>query len=356
MYENRISGGHMNYKVDNEYMLSLMEDILNIPSPVGFCDDVLCRLEEYAQALGYNMSYDNKSSGYIIVEGEDNSKCVAISAHVDTLGMMVKSINEDGSIKMVNLGGVNYNSLEGETVTVHTRDGQSYNGLVCCKYHSVHVFDEAKVAERNEANMILMLDEVVRSKQGVLDLGIMSGDHISIKPRFEYTQSGYIKSRFIDDKACVANIFGMLKALKDNNLKPKYKTMLIFPQYEEIGHGGAYVPEEVSEYLAVDIGLVGPDLSGDEFSVSICAKDVHGPYDRKLTTRLVNQAKKAECDFHVDVFYRYGTDGGAANRGGNNLAAAAMGPGTFCTHGMERTHIKAIENTTKLLLAYALDL
>lgn len=346
----------MNYKIDNEYMLSVMEEILNIPSPVGFCDDVLKRLEAYAQEFGYSMTYDNKSTGYITIEGEDNSKCVAIAAHVDTLGMMVKSINEDGTIKMVNLGGVNYHSLEGETVTVHTRDGQSYDGLVCCKYHSVHIFDEAKVAERNEANMILVLDEVVRNKQDVLDLGIMSGDHISVKPRFEYTKSGYIKSRFIDDKACVANIFGLLKALKDNNLKPKYKTMLVFPQYEEIGHGGAYVPEEVSEYLAVDIGLVGPDLNGDEFSVSICAKDAHGPYDRKLTTRLVNQAKKAECDFHVDVFYRYGTDGAAANRGGNNLAAAAMGPGTFCTHGMERTHIKAIENTTKLLLAYALDL
>lgn len=346
----------MDYVIDNEYTVKLMEDILNIPSPVGFCDEVLTRLEMHAEELGYSMTYDNKSSGYITIEGEDNSKCVAISAHVDTLGMMVKSINEDGSIKMVNLGGVNYSSLEGETVTVHTRDGRSYNGLVCCKYHSVHVFDEARSAERNEENMILMLDEVVHNKKDVLELGIMSGDHISIKPRFEYTKSGYIKSRFIDDKACVANIFAMLKVLKDNELKPKYKTMLIFPQYEEIGHGGAYVPEEVSEYLAVDIGLVGPDLSGDEFSVSICAKDAHGPYDRKVTNRLVSQARKSGCDFNVDVFYRYGTDGGAANRGGNNLAAAAVGPGTICTHGMERTHIKAIENTTRLLVAYALDL
>ena len=205
----------------NGYFLVLLK--LNISSPVGFCDDVLKRLDKYAQEFGYSMSYDNKSTGYITIEGEDNSKCVAIAAHVDTLGMMVKSINEDGTIKMVNLGGVNYHSLEGETVTVHTRDGQSYDGLVCCKYHSVHIFDEAKVAERNEANMILVLDEVVRNKQDVLDLGIMSGDHISVKPRFEYTKSGYIKSRFIDDKACVANIFGLLKALKDNNLKPKYK-------------------------------------------------------------------------------------------------------------------------------------
>lgn len=337
-------------------MLKVMEEILNIPSPVGYCDDVLKKLEDYAKELGYTMSYDNKSSGYIVVEGEDATKCVAVSAHVDTLGMMVKKINPDGSIKMVSLGGVNYNSLEGETVTVHTRDGRSYNGLVCCKYHSVHVFDEARSADRNEENMIVMLDERVKNEEEVLALGIMSGDHISIKPRFEYTQSGYIKSRFIDDKACVANIFGMLKTLKDYQLKPKYKMMLIFPQYEEIGHGGAYVPEEVSEYLAVDIGLVGPDLNGNEFSVSICAKDAHGPYDRKMTTKLVGQAREAQCDFNVDVFYRYGTDGGAANRGGNNLAAAAVGPGTICTHGMERTHIKAIENTTKLLVAYALDL
>lgn len=346
----------MNYIIDKDYMVKLMEEILNIPSPVGFCDEVLSKLEEYANDLGYTMYYDNKSSGYIKVEGEDHSKCVAVSAHVDTLGMMVKAINDDGSIKMVSLGGVNYNSLEGETVTVHTRDDRSYNGFVCCKYHSVHVFDEARSAERNEENMRLLLDEVVHNKQDVLNLGIMPGDHISINPRFEYTPSGYIKSRFIDDKACVATIFGMLKTLKDNKLKPKYDMLLIFPQYEEIGHGGAYVPDEVSEYLAVDIGLVGPDLSGNEFSVSICAKDAHGPYDRKMTNRLVRQARTADCEFNVDVFYRYGTDAGAANRGGNNLAAAAMGPGTICTHGMERTHIKSIENTTRLLIAYALDL
>ena len=170
------------------------------------------------------------------------------------------------------------------------------------------------------------------------------------------TPNGYLKSRFIDDKAAMACAFAMVKYLTENNLKPKYRTLLAFPYTEEIGFGGTYVPEEVSEYVAIDIGLIGPDYEGNEYKVSICAKDKSAPYDYDLTTRLVNQAEKAGCDYAVDIFYRYGTDGNAAVRAGNDLRAAAFGMAVYCSHGMERTHIAGLENTTNLLLAYVLDL
>ena len=120
--------------------------------------------------------------------------------------------------------------------------------------------------------------------------------------------------------------------------------------------GGTYVPEGVSEYVAIDIGLIGPDLDGHERAVSICAKDNAAPYHYGLTSKLVEYAKKAECDYALDVFFRYSTDANASMRGGNNIRNAAFGMAVYCSHGMERTHINGLSATVNLILAYILDI
>ena len=208
----------------------------------------------------------------------------------------------------------------------------------------------------NENTMILLLDEDVHSKEDVYALGIQHGDYISIDPQFEITKNGYIKSRFIDDKAAVACVFAMLKYMKEQGLKPKYRTMLAFTFAEEISLGGPYVPPEVSEYVALDIGLIGPDYDGHERCVTICSKDAKAPYTYALTSRMIEYAKKAECDYAVDIFYLYGTDASTALMHGNNIQAAAFGMPVYCSHGRERTHIKSLENTFNLLLAYVMDI
>lgn len=346
----------MKFQIDEKFLLDCFREIVSVPSPVGYYVQLNPVLEKYAAMFGKTVTYDNRSTAYITLEGEDNSQTVLIGAHADTLGLMVRRIDADGKIRTRNLGGVNYMNLEGETVTVHTRDGRSYTGLLACQSHSVHVFDDARTVERNENTMLVLLDEPVESKEDVQALGIRHGDFISIDPRCQVTENGYIKSRFIDDKMAIACCFAMLKYLTENNLKPKYRTLLAFPYHEEIGLGGTYVPGAVSEYVAVDIGLIGPDYEGSEFSVSICAKDKAAPYDYELTSRLIRYAEMAECDHCVDIFYRYGTDGNAAMRGGNNVRAAAFGMAVYCSHGMERTHIKGVANTVGLLLAYVLDM
>ena len=204
--------------------------------------------------------------------------------------------------------------------------------------------------------MILVLDEFVTCAQDVLDLGIEHGDVISFDPHFTYTKEGFIRSRFIDDKACVASVFVVLDYLKKHHLKPKYTTHFAFPIYEEIGHGGAVIPAGVEEYVALDIGLIGPDYHGAEDKVSICAKDNYSPYDRGLITRMIQYAKAVNVNYCVDVFYRYGTDANASVRAGNEVYAAAFGMGCLCSHGVERTHVKGLEETAKLTLAYVLDL
>lgn len=346
----------MKYNYDPKDILNYFEKIVSVPSPVSYYVQMNPVMEQLAAELGCTVTYDHKKTAYITLDGQDNSRTVLVGAHLDTLGMVVRCIDADGMIRVRQLGGVNYASLEGETVTIHTRDGRSYTGLMACQSHSVHVFDDAKALERNENTMVVILDEPVASKADVNALGIFNGDFISTDPRCQVTPNGYLKSRFIDDKAATACCYTMLKYLAEQNRKPKYRTILAFPYTEEIGFGGTFVFPEVSEYVAIDIGLIGPDYDGDEFKVSIAAKDASAPYDYDLTTRLVNYAQKAECDYAVDVFYRYGTDGNAAVRAGNNLRAAAFGMAVYCSHGMERTHTKGLENTMNLLLAYVLDI
>lgn len=344
----------MEATLDKSYLLAVMEKLINTPSPVSYYEEVNPLLKELAGELGYPVEFDRKRTGYIKVKGKDESKTICVGAHLDTLGLMVRKIDKDGKIRVRNLGGINYNNIEGESVVIHTRDNKKYTGIVWCQSHSVHVFDDAKTLTRDEKSMIVVLDEDVHSEKEVKELGIQHGDIISLEPHFTVTENGYIKSRFIDDKACVACALAVLKAMKEQNLVPSCNVWFAFPHYEEIGHGGSYVPEEVSEYIALDIGVLGPDHAGSEKKVSICVKDNFSPYDRELTDRLITCAKEAGVDFVEDVFYRYSTDANAAVRAGNNIQAAAFGMGTFSSHGMERTHVQAVMDTAKLLAAFIL--
>ncbi len=342
----------MEHEIDQEYLLKAMEDFICTPSPVGYYDEVNPLLVRYAGELGYEVEFDNKRTGYIKVPGKDNTRTICVGAHLDTLGLMVRRIDKDGMIRTRNLGGINFNAIEGETATVVTRDGRTYTGLLACQSHSVHVFDDTRTLERNENTMIFMLDEKVSSEEDVRALGIRHGDVIWLEPHFTVTPSGFIKSRFIDDKACVACALAVIKYMKDHDLSPACNVWFAFPHYEEINHGGSYVPPQVSQYIALDIALIGQDYDGREDRVSICVKDNFSLYDRDLTGHLIEVAERAGIDAAVDIFYRYGTDANAAVRAGNNVQAAAFGMGTFCSHGMERTHIDGVMDTARLLAAF----
>ena len=329
----------MDIKIDRQFIADCFRDFVNVPSPVSYYDEILPLVEEYAGKFGCKVTYDRKNTPYITLEGEDNSKTVMVGAHMDTLGLMVRKIEKDGTIRVRSLGGVAFQSIEGETMTIHTRSGKKYTGLMVCQSHSTHVFDDARSLERNENTMMISLDEMVETREDVLALGICHGDVISFDPHCTITENGYVKSRFIDDKMGVAAVFAALKFMTESGLKPKYRTLLSFPFYEEINHGGAYIPPEVEEFVAVDIGLIGPDYDGNERSVSICVKDNFSPYDRNLTGKLIAEAKANGIRHAVDIFYRYGTDASAAVRAGNNVRGAAFGMACYCSHGMERTHL-----------------
>ncbi len=337
----------------NQYILDILKDIMAIDSPSGYTKDVVHYCEKEAHQLGYRTEYTNKGNLYIHVEGKDD-KTIGFCAHVDTLGLMVRSINSNGTLTFTNVGGPILPTLDGEYCKIITRDKKVYKGTILSNSPAVHVFKDASSVARDVDHMHVRIDEIVRSKDDVLKLGIQNGDYIAIETKTEITESGFIKSRFLDDKMSIAILFGLLKSLKQNNIVPAHNLVIMISTYEEVGHGCSYIPDYIDEFIAVDMGCIGLDLSCSEYDVSICAKDSSGPYDYEITSRFIELAKQHQLQYAIDIYPMYGSDVSAALRGGNNIKGGLIGPGISASHGMERTHIQAVENTLKLLEAYIL--
>lgn len=337
-----------------EYIIKTLQTLVNIPSPSGYTKKAIEFVKGEAERLGYACEQNQKGGLIITVEGRQE-KTTGLTAHVDTLGAMVRSINSDGTLQFTMVGGYTLHSVEGSYCKIHTRDGKVYTGTILIKSPSVHSYDDARTMERTERNMVVRIDEIVESKEDVLALGINSGDYISFDAEFEYTEKGFIKSRHLDDKASVAVLLGLLKEMYENKLVPNNRIKILISNYEEVGFGASWIPGDITEFLAVDMGAVGDDLNGSEYKVSICAKDSSGPYDYDMTSRLIALAKENNIDYVVDIFPHYGSDVSAALSAGNNIRGALIGQGVHASHGMERTHIKGLENTLKLIKAY-LDL
>ena len=260
------------------------------------------------------------------------------------------AIKETGRLRPTTIGGHQWSTADGENCTIHTRDGRVYTGVVLNKEPSSHVADQK--TELIEENMEILLDENVASDQDTLALGIQTGDIIAMDPRTVVTESGYIKSRFLDDKLSAAILLGLARAVREDAWKLNRKVSLLFTVYEEVGHGGSVVPDDTEEMISVDMGCVGSDLGCTERMVSICAKDSGGPYNYDLITALSNLAKEKKLDYAIDVYPHYGSDVETTLRAGYDIRHGLIGPGVYASHNYERSHMDGVHNTFELLKAY----
>lgn len=334
------------------YILEILEKIVNTPSPSGCTGEVMELVCAEAESFGFQTEFNRKGGLIVTVPGQKEN-VLGVSAHVDTLGAMVRSVRADGTLALTQVGGMMMEAIEGSYCKILTRDGRVFTGTIQSKEPSVHVWDNCRELKRTEENMEVRLDEIVRTKEDVEKLGIGAGDFISFDPKFVVTKSGFVKSRHMDDKASVAVLLGLLKYMHDTGRKPAQTMKMLISNYEEVGHGCSYIPQDVEELIAVDMGCVGDDLNGDEYRVSICAKDSRGPYDFNMTNRLIALAKEYGIGYVVDVFPHYGSDVSAALAGGSNIRGALIGQGVSASHGQERTHVKGLMETFKLMAAYA---
>ena len=343
----------MIHKTYADHAWDMAAQLLAIDSPSGFTDRAAVWVKDAFSGLGFDSRITTKGGVLVDLGGSDDENALLLSAHTDTLGAMVAEVKGNGRLRLTPLGGMNANNGETENVRVYTRCGKIYEGTFQLCNASIHVNGNYDTTSRNFDSTEVVLDEPVSSADDIKKLGIEVGDIVCFDPRVRRTESGYLKSRFLDDKLSVGVLLGYAKYLSDNKITLKRRTYVHITVYEEVGHGGSgSVPAGVTEAIAIDMGCVGSGLNCTEHQVSICAKDSGGPYSYSVVGKLIDAAKSSGADYAVDIYPRYGSDVEATLRAGFDLRHGLIGPGVYASHGYERSHIDGVYNTLKVLCDY----
>lgn len=331
------------------YCLAQMKALMDIPSPTGMTGAAADYVVNELKAMGFEPVKMRKGTVLCCLGGEGNP--LLTSAHVDTLGAVVRAVKPNGRLRYHKIGGWNDNALENENVTIHTRDGKkTFTGTIQSVHASRHVWRDTTAEQRSDQTLEIVIDEITNSKAETEALGISAGDMVCFDPRFVVTESGFIKSRFLDDKAAAAVLLTLAKQVSEGEVTLSRKVTIGFTVYEELGHGAStFYSQDACDMIAVDMGCVGADLGGDETKLSICAADSAGTYDWDLTNSLIAAAKELNIDFAVDTYPGYSSDTATALKAGLDARFALIGPGVFASHGYERTHIKSVMATLALL-------
>lgn len=339
--------------MNKDFVLERLEKLLSIPSPTGMTTEAIKYLKDEFDALGLETRVTRKGALYITLKGKSDEKSTLIASHTDTLGAMVRSIEGDGNLLLVPIGGLPFTNVEAENLIIHTRDGKKIEGTLMPKKSSVHVHGgEVLTTERKKENVRVRIDEDVNSKDDVKKLGIEVGDFITFDNRFRKTESGYIKSRFLDDKVCCIILLAALKELVEEKVTPAYDVHFLISDYEEVGHGVYDLPENLVEIISLDIGVVDPKQNTDEKSIILFAKDGRTPYDQNLLNEMITICKANDIKYLIDVVDNYSSDATASLGQGRDVRFACIGPGVESTHHYERTHLDAIENSIKFVNHY----
>lgn len=329
-----------------------LKELLEIPSPIGYTKEAINYLKEESIKLGYEITSLKKGAFYLTIPGKEENATL-INAHVDTLGAMVRELKANGRLKVVALGGMPWGGVEAENVTIHSRIGKKYEGTLVPNKSSVHVYGNKVREELREPDTVeVRVDEISSSKEDLENLGISVGDYVSFETRTQILDSGFIKSRYLDDKSCCIILLALARKIKEEGITPKKTLHLFFSNYEELGHGIYGLPGNVDESISVDIGCVGEGQTASEHKVTIFAKDGRTPYDLDLINELVCLAEEKEIPFNIDVIENYASDTTAALSQGIDMRFACLGPGVESTHHYERTHEDALKATLDLLYNY----
>lgn len=344
-------------EINTTYLLDFLVRLLNTPSPTGLAEPAIALIEKELSVFPDLKLARTRKGGLVARwQGQHDDAPRALTAHADTLGAMVKEIKSNGRLKLTKIGGFAWNTIEGEGCWVFASDGHKVRGSILLDKASSHVHGGAvNETKRDDDNMEVRLDARTTSAAESEGLGIRVGDFVTFDPRVELTE-GFVRSRHLDDKACVAALVAAIKSMTEAAQSPARSVYFLFSNYEEVGHGAsAGIPPEVQELVAVDMAAVGAGQASDEFHVTLCLKDSGGPYHHDLSNRLREIAEKNGIEYRTDIYPYYGSDGEAFWRAGGDVAVALIGPGVDASHNYERTHTDALIATTQWVMAYLLS-
>ncbi len=343
--------------IDADYLLKFLVDLLNTPSPTGFAGKAIDAVDRAMQEFSFLSSTRTRKGALVTTwEGKNSDAPRGLTAHADTLGAMVKEIKPNGRLKLTRIGGYAWNTVEGEGCTVFSTRGKELRGSILLTKASGHVHG-SKVNElkRDDDNMEVRLDARTVDADQTRDLGIQVGDFVAFDPRVEMT-NGFIRSRHLDDKACIACILAAIKAMHAAGKEPAQRITFHISNYEEVGHGAASgFPNDLAELVTVDMAAIGDGQTSDEFHATLCVKDSGGPYHHGLNQKMRQLADEYKIPYKVDIYPYYGSDGEAFWRAGGDVAVSLIGPGVDASHNYERTHIDSLLATTQWIMAYLLN-
>lgn len=344
------------FEISTDYLVRFLKDLLETPSPTGDTEYAIGFVEGELASMGVATERTAKGALLAHLPGLRDDAPRALTAHIDTLGAMVRRLKPNGRLQLTALNGLMWPTVESEGVQIMTRSGRQVRGSLVLVNGAGHVNKKAPTEERNADTMEVRLDERTNSAEETRLLGIEVGDFVAFDPRVETGEAGFVRSRFLDDKACVACAVAAVKALVDAEVTAAQSTTLLISNFEEVGHGGMDgLPADLKELLVLDMACIGEGLQGDEFHASICVKDSSGPYSKRLSDRLRDLADRRGIDLRPDVYPHYGSDGSAYWRSGGRAEVALIGPGIDTSHGYERTHRDALVDTAQLVTEYLVE-
>ena len=342
--------------MDTSFFKSTLIELMDIDSTTGLYIEIENYIVSFLQNHGLCPNRLRKGGVWVDIGGQGD--VLYIMSHCDTIGLAVNGINADGTIKVTNIGGLRAHLSERANVRLYTKKGDVYTGTI----QRTHPCIQAAPIGFNEqpadydANLCLILDEQVHSNKDVENLGVRRGDIVALFPDLVFTNNGFIKSRFLDDKVCVSLIMALIRELVMAEVKLKRHVIFGFTMYEEIGHGGSWIPLMAQDVMSVDIAPVGPTTKSTEDAVTIFTQDARFPYHYGMLKELIDAADASGVKYNLDMMYpKGGSDCDSSIIAGYDVRHAAIGPGVIGSHGYERTHIQGVLATFQLIRNYIIE-
>jgi peptidase M42 family hydrolase len=339
--------------IDIAYLRGALERLLAIPSPTGFTDTAVRHVCGELEALG--VAYDLTRRGAIRARlpGAEAAGGRAIVSHLDTLGAQVRFIKDNQRLALVPIGTWSARFAEGARATVFTEKG-AYRGTILPLKASGHAFDDEIDTQPVGWDYVELRLDVIASKPGeVARLGVEIGDIVAIDPQPEFTDTGFIVSRHLDNKAGVAVMLAAIKALTEAESRLPVDAHWLFTISEEVGHGAAAIlMPDIASLVAVDNGTTAPGQASSEFGVTIAMADQTGPFDYHLSRKLAHLCAQNDIRCQKDVFRHYRSDSASAVEAGADVRTALVTFGVDASHGYERIHMHALRSLAELLTAY----
>jgi peptidase M42 family hydrolase len=340
-------------QIDKDYILNILVQLLKIPSPSGLTDEIVHFVGGELKNLGVPFELTRRGAIRANLEGKRRSPDRAIICHLDTLGAMVKGLKSNGRLEITKVGHWCARVAEGARVTIFT-DHKQYRGTILPLKASGHTYaDEIDKQPAGWEYVELRLDEKCHNKEDLENLGINVGDHIAVDTNPEITESGFINSRHLDNKAGVAVQLATIKAIVESGVTLPVDCHPLFTISEEEGSGASSILHgDVAAMVTIDNSTIAPGQNSSEYGVTIAMRDMSGIFDYHLTHKLIDLCEKYDIEHSRDVFKYYRSDSASALESGNDIRTSLVCFALDASHAWERTHIDSLTSLAELLTLY----